>query len=94
MVPTVGRPAIPARYTLNGVLYHHGTPASGGRYTVDVLHPNTHESNGEAWVRVDDDSVSTVGHEEVFGRHDNERTDDRCAYLLFYRRTASTDLTT
>ena len=94
MVPTAGRPAIPARYTLNGVLYHHGKSASGGRYTVDVLHPNTHERSGDAWVRVDDDSVSTVGNDEVFGRHDNERPDDRYAYLLFYRRTASTDLTT
>jgi ubiquitin carboxyl-terminal hydrolase 10 len=90
MVPTAGRPAMPTRYTLNGVLYHHGASASGGRYTVDVLHPNTHESSGEAWVRIDDEIVSTVGHEEVFGRHDCDGTDDRCAYLLFYRRTAST----
>lgn len=89
MVPTAGRPAVPARYTLNGVLYHHGTSASGGHYTVDVLHPNAHEGSGEAWLRVDDDIVSTVRHEEVLWKHDNERTDDRCAYLLFYRRTAS-----
>jgi ubiquitin C-terminal hydrolase len=84
MVPTVGRPAMPTRYTLNGVLYHHGKSASGGRYTVDVLHPNAHESSGEAWVRIGDDSVSTVGHYKV------EWTDDRYAYLLFYSRTAST----
>jgi ubiquitin carboxyl-terminal hydrolase 10 len=81
---------MPARYTLNGVLYHHGTSASGGRYTVDVLHQNAHESSGEAWVRIDDDIVSAVGHEEVFGRDDSDGMDDRCAYLLFYRRTAST----
>jgi ubiquitin carboxyl-terminal hydrolase 10 len=84
---------MPTRYTLNGVLYHHGKSASGGRYTVDVLHPNAHESSGEAWVRIDDDSVSTVGHDEVFGRHgidDKEWTDDQYAYLLLYSRTAST----
>jgi ubiquitin carboxyl-terminal hydrolase 10 len=78
-----------ARYTLYGVLYHHGTSASGGHYTVDVLHPNAHEGSGEAWLRIDDGIVSTVRLEEVFWRHDNEQTDDRCAYLLFYRRTAS-----
>ena len=74
---------------LTGVLCHHGTSASEGRYTVDVLHPNAHESSGEAWVRIDDDIVSTVGHEEVFGSHDSDGMDDRCAYLLLYRRAAS-----
>jgi ubiquitin carboxyl-terminal hydrolase 10 len=93
MVPTGGRPAVPARYMLNGVLYHHGMSASGGHYTADVLHLNAHEGSGEAWLRIDDDIVNTVGHNEVFGRHDNERTDNRCAYLLFYRRTASSTQT-
>jgi ubiquitin carboxyl-terminal hydrolase 10 len=84
------RPAMPARYTLCGVLYHHDTFASGGHYTVDVHHPNNaHEGNEEAWLRIDDDIVGTVRHEEVFWRDESERTDDRCAYLLFYRRTAS-----
>ena len=82
---------MPAQYTLNGVLYHHGTSASGGHYTVDVLHQNAHEGSGEAWLRIDDEIVSTVRHEEVFLGLDNQRTNDRCAYLLFYRRrTAST----
>ena len=88
MVPTAGRPALLPRYLLHGVVYHHGTSASGGHYTVDVLHPNAHEGSGEAWLRIDDDIVSTVRHEEVFLRHDNERMDDRCAYLLIYRHTA------
>jgi hypothetical protein len=92
MVPTAGRPAaVPAQYTLDGVLYHHVTSAGEGLYTVDVLHPNTtHEGSGEDWLRINDDNVSTVRREEVFWRDDNERTDDRCAYLLFYHRTAST----
>jgi ubiquitin carboxyl-terminal hydrolase 10 len=86
---------LPARYTLYGVLYHHGTSANGGHYTVDVLHPNAHGHGGSGgedrtWLHIDDESVSAVRHEDVFGRHDNEWADGRCAYLLFYRRTATT----
>jgi len=88
MVPTARRPAVPARYTLNGVLYHHDTSASGGHYTVDVLHPNAHGDSGDVWLHIDDESVSTLRHEDVFGRHENERVDGQCAYLLFYRRNA------
>ena len=79
---------MPARYMLNGVLYHQGMSASGGHYTADVLHLNAH-GNGEAWLRIDDEIVNTVGHDEVFGRHNDERTDNRCAYLLLYSRAAS-----
>jgi ubiquitin carboxyl-terminal hydrolase 10 len=94
MAPGAGQSAVPVRYTLCGVLYHHGTSTSGENYTVDVLHPSAHEGSGEGWLRIYDDTVSTVRHEEVFRRHDNERTessprDDRCAYLLLYRRTTS-----
>jgi hypothetical protein len=31
-----------------------------------------------------------VQHEDVFGGHDSERADDRCAYMLFYCRIAPT----
>lgn len=89
------RPAQPARYTLYGVLYHHGVSAGGGHYTLHVLHPNRDGSargsgnnSGEAWLHIDDETVSAVRHEDVFGVHDNDRADDRCAYLLFYRRAA------
>ena len=87
-----GQPAWPARYTLYGVLYHHGRSAGGGHYTVDVLDQNTHDGRkeSEAWLHIDDEIVTTVRQEDVFGRHDKEQTDDRCAYLLFYRRTTST----
>jgi ubiquitin carboxyl-terminal hydrolase 10 len=90
MAPVGGQPGPPARYTLYGVLYHHGTFRSGGHYTVDVLHTNAHDGSGEAWLHIDDETVSMVQHEDVFGRHDNERADDRCAYMLFYRHVAST----
>lgn len=93
MAPTARRPAQPARYTLYGVLYHHGVSAGGGHYTLHVLHPNrdgntrgSGNSSGEAWLHIDDETVSAVRHEDVFGGHDSDRADDRCAYLLFYRR--------
>jgi ubiquitin carboxyl-terminal hydrolase 10 len=88
MTPAAG---LPARYTLYGVLYHHGTSARGGHYTVDVLHPNAAQGgSGEAWLHIDDEIVSTVRHEDVFGIQDVEREDNRCAYMLFYRRATPT----
>jgi hypothetical protein len=41
-------------------------------------------------MHVDDEAVSKIRHEDVFGGHDNERMDDRCVYMLFYYRTAPT----
>ena len=90
MAPAAGRPALPARYKLNGVLYHHGWSARGGHYTVDVLHPNAHGGSGEGWLHIDDESVCSVQHEDVFGRRDIEWAEGRCAYLLFYRHAGST----
>ncbi|THH20875.1 hypothetical protein EW146_g530, partial [Bondarzewia mesenterica] len=75
--------AHPVRYQLYGVLYHHGLSASGGHYTLDVLHPNRDLSAKprEAWIRIDDELVSDVRAEDVFdgldrddrltGRHTN-----------------------
>jgi hypothetical protein len=34
--------------------------------------------------------VSTVGYDDVFGGHDNERMDDRSVYMLFYCLTVPT----
>lgn len=56
---------------------------------MDVLHPNEQSDSGDVWLHIDDETVSTLRHGDVFWRHDNKRVDDRCAYLLFYRRTAS-----
>jgi ubiquitin carboxyl-terminal hydrolase 10 len=69
-------------------LYHHGLSASGGHYTLDVLHPNVDMTSAptkprEGWIRIDDELVSDVHPEDVFGPAER---DDRCAYLLFYRR--------
>lgn len=75
------------KYKLFGALYHHGQSASGGHYTLDVLHPTRFTSPGgrprEGWIRIDDELASDVRHEDVFG---GERDDNRSAYLLFYRR--------
>ena len=86
MAPTARQPAKPAHYTLCGVLYHHGESAGGGgHYTVDVLHRKGDGGTGEVWMHIDDEAVSPVLDEDVFGEHG---TDERCAYLLFYCRTS------
>jgi ubiquitin carboxyl-terminal hydrolase 10 len=87
MAPAAGSSAEPAHYKLYGVLYHHGDSAGSGHYTVDVLHPNGKDSGSEeTWLHIDDEIVSAVRQEDVFW--DNERVDERCAYMLFYCRTA------
>ena len=70
------------------VLYHHGQSAHGGHYTLDVLHPNRDLTDRPraAWIRIDDELVSDIRPDDVFnGVEQNER----CAYLLFYRRIGS-----
>ncbi|TDL27323.1 cysteine proteinase [Rickenella mellea] len=80
------RPAHPIKFKLFGVLYHHGQSASGGHYTLDVLHPNRNADLSmkphEGWIRIDDELVSDLRTNDVFG----DGLDDRCAYLLFYKQ--------
>lgn len=80
------RPRQATRYKLFGVIYHHGVSAGGGHYTLDILHPGRYGAGKEGWVRVDDELVSDVGMQDVFDSDD--RDNNRCAYLLFYRRVA------
>ena len=82
-----GKSAEPVHYKLYGVLYHHGESAGGGHYTVDVLHRNGDGGGEDVWLNIDDEVVSPVGN-DVFGEHDDERVDNRCAYMLFYRRAS------
>ncbi|VDB82633.1 unnamed protein product [Peniophora sp. CBMAI 1063] len=93
LYPSAQRKTMPRTYKLFGALYHHGVSASGGHYTLDVLHPNRDGVVGgagarprEAWVRIDDELVSDVRAEDVFG----DAREDRCAYLLFYRLVGRT----
>lgn len=73
------------------VLYHHGTSAGGGHYTLDVLHPNRNADlkakAREGWIRIDDELVSDIRTEDVFLKDPKDRD---CAYLLFYRRVGGT----
>ncbi|KAK7018922.1 cysteine proteinase [Favolaschia claudopus] len=89
MVPAARKQ--PAKYKLFGVIYHHGLSASGGHYTLDILHPTRFpgtitgsEREREGWIRIDDELVSDVRPMDVFGGA--SEGDTRCAYLLFYRR--------
>ena len=84
MVPATGKSTNPLRYKLYGVLYHHSESAASGRYTVDVLHQNRDSSDGEGWLHIEDEAVSAVRHEDVFGGQENERVDDGYVYMLFY----------
>jgi ubiquitin carboxyl-terminal hydrolase 10 len=72
------------------VVYHHGSSATGGHYTVAV-------SRGEAgkeWLHFDDENVSPVGVEEVVVSEEEEGSGraglvggrERCAYLLFLEK--------
>ncbi|KAF8470271.1 hypothetical protein DFH94DRAFT_685160 [Russula ochroleuca] len=73
MAPVAGKFAEQVHYKLYGVLYHHGESAGSGHYTVDVLHPNGDNGDGEDWLHIDDETVGAVRH----GSGDNERMDDR-----------------
>ena len=90
MAPVAGKSAEPVHYKLHGVLYHHGESASSGNYTVNVLHQNGDSSSVDSWLHIEDEAVRTVWHEDVFGAHENEWAENKCAYMLFYCRTAPT----
>ena len=87
MAPTARQSKQPTRYTLYGVLYHHGVSASEGHYTIDVLRPN---GNNEVWLHFNDETVSAVRQEDVFKTYGDEGADDRCPYMLFYSRNPLT----
>lgn len=50
----------PPRYRLIGVVYHHGSSAQGGHYTVDVL-----RQDAKTWIRFDDISIQMVASKDV-----------------------------
>ena len=62
------------------MLNHHGGSATGGHYTLDVLHPDPCDKGREGWIRIDDEFVQNISAEDL-----PAKDDDRSAYLLFYR---------
>ena len=84
MVPAARESGKPSRYTLYGVLYHHGMAPGARHYSVDVLNPYGDGGDGEAWMHIDNESVSKVRHEDVFRGYEHEWAVDRSAYMLFY----------
>ncbi|KAK1218858.1 Coronin-like protein crn1 [Marasmius sp. AFHP31] len=81
------------RYKLFGVIYHHGVSASGGHYTLDVLHPNRfpprtpnnvdeHNRPREGWIRIDDELVSDVRHADIFASAAFERDDAASSHVF------------
>ena len=97
--------------TISSFIFPHGSKAENlswlSRFRYDgthcwttrmagALHTVWSALRGDVRLRVDDETVSMLRHEDVFGRHEDERVDDQCACLLFssYRRTASPDMMT
>jgi ubiquitin carboxyl-terminal hydrolase 10 len=72
------------------VVYHHGSSASGGHYTVSVS-----RQDQSGWLHFDDDLVTPLPVEDVVvSRHEAEAGwagqiggREKTAYLLFYMRT-------
>lgn len=60
MSPGVSKRTTVPRYRLIGVVYHHGSSAQGGHYTVDVL-----RQDQKNWVRMDDTTITRVAPRDV-----------------------------
>ena len=66
------------RYHLFGVVYHHGSHATGGHYSAMVYHPYI-----QCWVNADDDKMTHLDDTAVL-----KHVPGRSAYLLFYKQVA------
>ena len=66
-----------ARYTLHGILRHHGNTAQGGHYTADVRLSNM-DDDKKQWYSFNDASV----REGKFGNTERQRQET--AYILVY----------
>ncbi|KAJ1727956.1 hypothetical protein LPJ61_004303 [Coemansia biformis] len=63
-----------SRYRLSGVIYHHGSHASGGHYTCDILR------SASEWLRFDDVDIACLDSVDDALAEKKDRT----AYILFY----------
>ncbi|WVF65937.1 hypothetical protein IAT40_000675 [Kwoniella sp. CBS 6097] len=83
------RGAAAIKYKLFGVVYHHGTSASGGHYTVAVS-----RQDNAGWIHFDDETVTNIPKEDVIVSKEEAESGkcgliggrERTAYLLFYQR--------
>ena len=82
------------RYKLHGVLCHHGESAGSGHHTVGVLHQNGDGDSGEAWLHIDDDVMSAVRHEDVFGGLGNEGGRRLCLFAILLSHCSYSDTMT
>ncbi|KAF8544484.1 hypothetical protein BDD12DRAFT_509975 [Trichophaea hybrida] len=57
---SAAKPPAPPKYRLIGVVYHHGSSAQGGHYTVDVL-----RQDAKTWIRFDDTTIQRVASKDV-----------------------------
>lgn len=74
------------KYRLVGVIYHHGSNASGGHYTVDVR-----RQDGREWVRLDDTVIRRVRSEDVAGAGGEEDPKALAAALEQHQRDKDTN---
>ncbi|KAJ2492295.1 hypothetical protein IWW37_001607 [Coemansia sp. RSA 2050] len=63
-----------SKYRLSGVIYHHGSQASGGHYTCDLLR------SANEWLRFDDVDIGRLNSIDDALAEKKDRT----AYILFY----------
>ncbi|KAJ2702716.1 hypothetical protein H4218_000646 [Coemansia sp. IMI 209128] len=63
-----------SKYRLSGVIYHHGSQASGGHYTCDLLR------SANEWLRFDDVDIGCLNSIDDALAEKKDRT----AYILFY----------
>ena len=72
------------KYTLSGVIYHHGLSPSGGHYTCDVFNKDLGE-----WYRIDDVKVEKITNKDDILSSNENSSDSRTAYILLYERLTS-----
>ncbi|QLG71261.1 hypothetical protein HG535_0B03000 [Zygotorulaspora mrakii] len=69
------------RYTLTGVIYHHGLSSDGGHYTADVYNKEV-----DKWYRIDDVNIIELNKTDVL-KGGEEGADSRTAYILMYQKS-------
>ncbi|CDO94143.1 unnamed protein product [Kluyveromyces dobzhanskii CBS 2104] len=69
------------KYSLSGVIYHHGVSPSGGHYTCDV-----YDKSLDKWYRIDDVNVDEIKNKEDVLKASDSASESRTAYILLYEK--------